>query len=267
MSINEVVCSFDIECAGSNVHKNSILQIGAVVMELDEFGEIKIHDIFDVCIKLKDDVCERRNEIIKNTAIEICILPKNNEMSVRDLCYKMNMKIKDLGTEEEFEKRCLEEFWHNNEHPKKRILLKEILDNGVDKRLAYEDLFHFLVGVRKKFPNILNISDNSPVDLARISLEFQKYDYNSLEFIGGKYNGFGLDTEDFIKGVSFAKKWNFDEYDHRKLTNFEEEFKKLVEKNKNLIKKKTKVLFQEHSAVYDAIKIGQEYLLVKNLLK
>jgi hypothetical protein len=254
--MSEIVCVFDTETAGRNVFTNPILQIGAVVMELTTTGEIKIHDIIDVCIKMNTDVQTRRNEVIKKYAIKICMLPKDDKQheGVVDLSYKMNRELKIVGTIEEFEKRCLQDFWSYHQD-----VLSEIIKHGTDKAQAYKTLHDFLLNVRKKFKNVTNISDNSPYDLARISLELQKNGYNSLEWIGGKYNGFGLDTEDFIKGVSFGLRL----FEHKKVIKLEYEFDNIVKKYKDLIDKKTKVTFKPHSAVYDAIRIGVEYLLVK----
>jgi hypothetical protein len=257
--MSEIVCSFDIETAGRNVHTNPILQIGAVVMELvKSSGEIKIHDIFDVCIKMNTDVTEKRSKIIKKYAAKICMLTKddNQHEKVVDLCYKMNIELNGLGRMENFEKRCIQEFWGQH-----KTLLSEILKNGTDKTHAYNTLHDFLLEVRKNFNNVTNISDNKSYDLARVSSELQKYNYNSLEWIGETYNEFGLDTEDFIKGISFIKEWSLDEC--KEMVKLDDEFKEIVERHKELIKKKTKVSFKPHSAVYDAIKIGLEYLLVK----
>jgi hypothetical protein len=254
--MSEIVCSFDIETAGKNVHKNPILQIGAVIMELCESGEIKIHDVFEVCIKMNTDESEKTNEIVKEFAAEIIILPdnKNRTKKIKDLLHKMNIRLRSIGLGERFELRCLQEFWGD-----KKQLMNEILNNGIGKLEAYGSLYKFLFETRKKFPNIQNISDNSPYDLARISLELQKYGYDSLEWIGGNYNGFGLDVEDFCKGVCFAKKISND------LSLKKEVIDKFVDKYKDLIKSKTKVSCVEHSAVYDAIKIGYNYFFVKNL--
>ena len=224
-----------------------------------------VYDIQDICIKMntKEENDKSKNKVINKYVKKL--LKKNlKEKEIRIIIYNLERELKKIGSNESFEERCINEFWKDPNHPERLKILESITKNAMNKKVAYKILYDFLVEIRRKYPNITNVSDNSPYDLARISFELNKYGYKGLEYIGGDYNGFGLDTEDFIKGISFAKKW--DENFYKKEIKFEEKFKSYIDSMKEWIKKRTVVPFEEHSGTYDAVKIGFEYLLIKNYI-
>ena len=180
--------------------------------------------------------------------------------------YSFYREMKDIGEDEEFEPRCLNKFWLDPEHPERKTIMQAILDNGIDKKEAYMKLEMFLQRYHTIFPQIKMISDNSAYDLARISQGLKNHSSSGegLEFLGGIYRGFGLHTEDYMKGILNGS--HIPEDQLIKELDIQKHFEDVIKKYELKIKMTSTVPFKSHCALYDAIEIGLKHLLLEKAL-
>lgn len=279
--LNKTIVSFDIEGSGQNPIKNPTLQIAAVVMSMvvtyvnGKFGSVgfEVHDAFCTCLRMntKEIRDKKINELIMKYSSEIAMITKTNRMKkIQKKCRGLVSRFdKEISSVEEFEPGCLK--WWKSDKEREEIL-NDILKLAVSKKDGYTQLHAFLTKNWKSYPEMKVISDNSPYDLARIDLEMQTrgkkngFMWFNSEF--GKrdngYKGFGMDSNDFAKGFCTARNMDTDEsikpkdlYEELKVDDM---FNKLLKKIPNDLVDKYKM--KPHSALYDALKIGTEHLML-----
>lgn len=265
----QTICSFDIEGAGQDAHVNPIIQIGAAVMQLvKEDGEykVKIIDLLDVCPRMNtnEENDKKREAILNKHAIDIVYETQfeTNKEDMKKKLFKMNLELERIGNDEKFEDRCLRQFWKDPSHPERWKSVEQMRKNSVPKLEAYSTLVGFLQRNYVKYDNVKDVSDNAQYDLARISFELNKYGFKSLEFLteGGKYRGFGIDTGDFFKGLEQGD--GLEKGELKKKLRLDSKFKTFMLLNKNEMSHSAKTTLIPHTALYDAVEIGFEYLTV-----
>jgi len=184
-------------------------------------------------------------------------LTERNEINVLDT---LNVCIQ-FENGDEWEERCEKQFWQK-EDPDAEIRM-DIIKNSIPKKNAANKIYQFVVNSKKKHPELNYVSDNSAYDYPLIS-EFllQKYGYPPLHYVmeplgdsnleGNHYCGFPEDSGSFIKGVCYMRGITSKMYKD----GIKEEFGQFMKREEQ----KINFTFKLHSAIYDAIKIGFEYL-------
>jgi len=226
----KTIASFDLESTGMNPFINPVIQVGVSIMQL---------------LKIKGN---------------------GPNAYVVDVIDKLNVCIK-MDNTDVWEERCLKQFWNKIDPDGK--FRGEIKKQAIEKKEAAKVVYDFFYKYKVLYPDLKWVSDNPAFDLSLISyFILAKYNYPPLHFItfplnpkdikkGGKYYcGFGLDSDSFLKGICRVIGKTKDEY--KKSINLEQEtneFLKTQEKGINFA-------FKEHSAIYDALKIGFEYLYI-----
>lgn len=229
-NVIKTIASMDLESVGMNPFKNPVIQIGVAIMQLTEvngnisnYKDITVIDKLNVCIKMDKD--------------------------------------------DEWEERCLNQFW--NKIDKDGKFRAEIKKCAVEKKDAAKQVYEFFLKYKKLYPDLKWVSDNPAFDLALTSyFILAKNGYPPLHFIlfplnpkdmkkGGKYYcGFGVDSDSFLKGMCHSIGKTKDE--HRESIGLKEETDKFLKGEEEGIN----FAFKEHSAIYDALKIGFEYLFI-----
>jgi hypothetical protein len=277
----EGILAYDCEGVGENVDVNPLIEIGCCAMSLVDNNhgkfDIELNDAVDICIKMNDskEISKKRSAIIEKYIPKIMNSVKTH---VRKHLIKMNIELDLIGSKEEFEERCLKQFWKHPDHPERWEIIKEIKKHAVSKKEAYATLVKFQrkwyyrtdeeTSIHGKLPKFKDLSDNCQYDLGRISFEMNKYGYKGLEFQGDPkkcsgYRGFGIDSGDYFKGVETALRLKRGKL--KKMLNIDVEFEKFLNRDdvKEKIEKAAKISLQPHTAMYDSMKIGFEYLMVK----
>lgn len=190
-------------------------------------------------------------------ALALMELTERNEINVMDT---LNVCIA-FEKGDEWEERCEKTFWQKQD-PDGEIRM-DIMKNSIPKKQAADKIYHFVVNARKKHPDLKYVSDNSAYDYPLIS-EFllQRHGYPPLHYImeplnkenieGKHYSGFPEDSGSFIKGVCYMRGITKQMYKD----GIKEEFEEFMKREQQ----KIDFTFKLHSAIYDAIKIGFEYL-------
>jgi len=176
---------------------------------------------------------------------------------------ELEEKLDNLEMIESFEPRCYKWWTDTKERAK---LLEKIKESMIPKKEVYDLLYKFYCKNKETFPKMKVISDNISYDFGELSLEFQIHGKrNSMAYLRSRvgreiYDGFGLDSNDFAKGLCASMETTRKEFYKNNDTGGK------LSKVLNVLKstKYTYVIadipLESHCALYDAAEIGTNYL-------
>ena len=200
--------------------------------------------------------------------------------------FYLGLKVEGFPDKKMTEGRCMNQFWFN---PDKGVneLYDSIIKNGIGEKQACILLDKYLFEMNKKYQTVSKkgriqiVSDNQPYDRASVDVLFNKYGMYGYTFKKGefktfenstsswvkdqpppgKYNGFGVDSGDFLKGMLSVVGMSEDQF--RNAVDLEKMFKLLLMRYSEDFGKTTRIKLVDHCALYDAAKIGLTYCLAK----
>lgn len=234
-----MIISIDTEKTGPFPLTDQIVQIGAVVIVKKE----NLWEIVDVFL----ESCNQDNDIkkIRQHVLELTIataklegdgdgdgVSKPSKMAKYVECWKKaSIKIPDQRTKEEF--------W--DKHPE---LLAEIKKYGVSEKEMATSFHKFLLSHFADGTKYL--SDNPAYDIAGITTLFNFHNMQPLEYVDGKYRGFGIDIDGMLDyAIHLGKDVTLDS--PNKLSSAIDIVERMYEK-----KYGRKVDLKIHNALYDA---------------